>query len=186
MKPALLNSNINEVVVVEGYHDLAKLKAIYSDVDVYITNGSEISDNTLEELKQLNKSRGLILFLDPDYQGERIRRIINDYVGTTNHAFLKKKDCINKNKTKVGIEHANSEIIIGALSSFYTTKNTLKTKIELKDLSSLGLIGKPNSKELRMILGENLGIGLNNGKTLLNKVNMFGITLEQIRDNLGK
>jgi len=44
-----LNSLIKEVVVVEGYHDLAKLKAIYDDIDVYITNGSEISENTLEE-----------------------------------------------------------------------------------------------------------------------------------------
>ena len=183
---ALLNSNINEVVVVEGYHDLAKLKAIYLDIDVYITNGSEISDNVLKELKKLNKSRGLILLLDPDYQGERIRRIINNYVGVTKHAFLNKKDCINKNQTKVGIEHANSTKIIEALSSFYTTKKDIKTRIEIRDLTRLGLVGKPHSKEMRMRLGETLGIGLNNGKTLLNKVNMFGITLEQIRDSLGK
>ena len=77
----LQNNNIKEVVVVEGYHDLAKLKSIYPDIDVVITNGSEISLSTLNELKSLNKQRGLILFLDPDYQGERIRRLINDYVG---------------------------------------------------------------------------------------------------------
>ena len=41
---------IKEVVVVEGYHDLAKLKAIFEKVDVYITNGSEVSENTLKEL----------------------------------------------------------------------------------------------------------------------------------------
>ena len=180
------NSKIKEVVVVEGYHDLAKLKAIYQEIDIYITNGSEISEETLDELKKLNKSRGLILFLDPDYQGERIRRIINSYVGPTKHAFLNKKDCINKNQTKVGIEHANSIKIIEALSSFYSTENTVLTRIEISDLSRLGLVGKPHSKELRKRLGEKLGIGLNNGKTLLNKVNMFGITLEQIRENLGK
>ena len=77
-----------EVIVVEGYHDLSKLRQIYDNVDIVITNGSEISQTTLEELKILNKTRGLILFLDPDYQGERIRRIINDYVGETKHAFL--------------------------------------------------------------------------------------------------
>ena len=60
--------------------------------DVVITNGSEISEDTLNELKILNQKRGLILFLDPDYQGERIRRLINDYVGETKHAFLSKKE----------------------------------------------------------------------------------------------
>ncbi len=177
---------INEVVVVEGYHDLAKLKAIYSNLDIYITNGSEISADKLSELKALNESRGLILLLDPDYQGERIRRVINDYVGPTKHAFMNKKDCISKNRKKVGIEHAKKDKIIKALSSFYTTKDDVYNKVEISDLYSLGLIGKPYSKALRLSLGEKLGIGLNNGKTMLNKINMFGITLEEINNILRK
>jgi len=181
-----LNNKIDEVVVVEGYHDLAKLKAIYKDIDVYITNGSEVSNNTLNELKKLNDSRGIILFLDPDFQGERIRRIINDFVGPTKHAFLNKKDCINKNKTKVGIEHANGEKIRTALASFFTVKKEVKSMIKLNDLYQLNLIGKPNSKHYRLVLGEELGIGLNNGKTLLNKLNMFGIKLKQIEAILRK
>ena len=32
----------NEIVVVEGMHDLERLKSIYKDIDVLITNGSEI------------------------------------------------------------------------------------------------------------------------------------------------
>ncbi len=185
-KMVSLNNPIKEVIVVEGYHDLAKLKAIYSNIDVYITNGSEISENTLEELKKLNQSRGLILFLDPDYQGERIRRIVSDYVGPTKHAFLMKKDCISKNKKKVGIEHANTAKIVGALFSFYTTQEEVKTHVKLNDLYALGLIGNPHSKDLRLKLGEILGIGLNNGKTLLYKVNMFGITLDEIKEVLRK
>jgi ribonuclease M5 len=181
-----LNSKIKEVIVVEGYHDLAKLKAIYPEIDVYITNGSEISENTLVELKVLNESRGLILFLDPDYQGERIRRILSDYVGPTKHAFLTKKDCINKNKTKVGIEHANSTKIIEALSSVYTMKKDIKDSVKISDLYRLGLIGNNNSKALRLLIGETLGIGLNNGKTLLYKINMFGISLEEIEAVLRK
>lgn len=182
----LINKKIKEVVVVEGYHDLAKLKSIYSDMDVYITNGSEISNNALKELKRLNETRGLILFLDPDYQGERIRRILSDYVGPAKHAFLSKKDCINKNKTKVGIEHAKSTKIIEALSSFYTTKLTPSNKVKLNDLYKLGLIGNRDSKALRLRLGERLGIGLNNGKALLYKINMFDIKLDKIKDVLGK
>ena len=176
---------IKEVVVVEGYHDLAKLKAIYETIDIYITNGSEISDETLKELKILNEKRGLILFLDPDYQGERIRRIINDYVGETKHAFLKKKDCISKNKKKVGIEHAKRDVIVKGLTSFYMSSNSPTINIEFEDLYRLNLIGNSNSKALRKQLGEELGIGLNNGKTLLKKLNMFNINIEQIKDILG-
>jgi len=181
----LYNYNIKEVVVVEGYHDLATLKAIFKEIDVYITNGSEISDETLKELKILNEKRGLILFLDPDYQGERIRRIINDYVGETKHAFLPKKECISKNKKKVGIEHAKKDVIIKGLTSFYTSSKITSNLVEFKDLYKLKLIGNDSSKALRKYLGEELGIGLNNGKTLLKKINMFNITLSQISEILG-
>jgi len=181
-----LNNKIKEVVVVEGYHDLAKLKQIYSEIDVYITNGSEISENTLKELKILNESRGLILFLDPDYQGERIRRILSNYIGPSKHAFLMKKDCINKNKTKVGIEHASNKKIVEALSSFHITQNIIIDKVKYSDLYQLGIIGNYNSKALRLKIGETLGIGLNNGKTLLTKVNMFGITKAEIEAAIRK
>lgn len=179
------NKYFKEVIVVEGYHDLAKLKAIFEDIDVYITNGSEIAETTLKELKILNEKRGLILFLDPDYQGERIRRIINNYVGETKHAFLKKKDCISKNKKKVGIEHANKEVIIKGLTSFYISSTSSENIIEYKDLYKLKLIGNRNSKALRKRIGEELGIGLNNGKTLYKKLNMFSISASQIKEILG-
>ena len=182
---SLSKNHFKEVVVVEGYHDLAKLKSIFEEVDVYITNGSEISEDTLKELKILNEKRGLILLLDPDYQGERIRRIINEYVGETNHAFLKKKDCISKNKKKVGIEHANKDVIIEGLTSFYMSSKSVKNKVEYKDLYELKLIGNKDSKALRKRLGEELGIGLNNGKTLYKKLNMFNIDTSQVKEILG-
>lgn len=177
-------NKINEVVVVEGYHDLAKLREIDKTLDIVITNGSEISEETLIELKKLNEERGLILLLDPDYQGERIRRVINDYVGPTKHAFVKKKDAINKKKTKVGIEHVKKELIIESLSSFYTSSPSNENLVKRKDLYDLDLMGRPNSKQLRKKLCEELGIGLSNGKTLLNKINMFSITIQQIESIL--
>lgn len=176
-------NKIKEVVVVEGYHDLAKLKEIFPNIDIIITNGSEINKETLEELKKLNESRGLILFLDPDYQGERIRRIIYEYVGETKHAFLTKKESINKKGNKVGIEHASRQSIIDSLKKVYTAKER-KESIQMKDLYELKLIGSNDSKQRRKILCESLGIGLSNGKTLYNKLNMFGINKKEIIDIL--
>ena len=178
----LLNK-LNEVVVVEGYHDLAKLKEIYPNIDVVITNGSEISEETLVELKKLNEQRGLILFLDPDYQGERIRRIINDYVGETKHAFMKKSDCINKKKNKVGIEHASAIKIKEALDKIYTQK-TNKGTFDIKDLYKYKLLGDKESKELRKMVTDRLGIGLCNGKTPLKKLNMFNIEKDELENIL--
>lgn len=167
--------------MVEGYHDLAKLKSIYSDIDIVITNGSEVSEETLEELKLLNQSRGLILFLDPDYQGERIRRLINDYVGETKHAFLKKSQCINKNRTKVGIEHANKEDIVKALEAVYTVKSMESGTLLIQDLFELKLVGNVNAKHNRKKVCEELRIGLANGKTLVKKLNMFNISKEIVK-----
>ncbi|MFK5883757.1 MAG: ribonuclease M5 [Candidatus Izemoplasma sp.] len=176
----LNKKTFNEVIVVEGYHDLAKLKSIYPNVDIEITNGSTIDDERLKKLKLLNKERGLILFMDPDYQGERIRKIINEFVGETKHAFLKKHQCISKNKQKVGIEHANSSDIINGLDNVLTTNQRYVETVTMSDMYTLNLIGYNNSKKLRKKVGEALGIGLNNGKTLRNKFNMFNIKIESI------
>lgn len=169
-------------MVVEGYHDLAKLKEIYSNIDIVITNGSEISDETLNELQVLNEKRGLILFLDPDYQGERIRKQINDFLGETKHAFLPKEKCINKNKTKVGIEHASKADIIEALSNVLEVKENNQTQITFNDLYELNLLGCKNAKKNRKALTDSIGIGLSNGKSILRKLNMFGFTKEDINN----
>lgn len=167
--------------MVEGYHDLAKLKSIYPTLDIVITNGSEISDKTLNELRELNKSRGLILFLDPDYQGERIRRMINNYVGETKHAFLLKKDCISKNKKKIGIEHASKAIIMKQLDKYHVS-NSQKAQYDMSDMIAYQLMGSNDAKILRKKLCESLGIGLCNAKTLVKKLNMFGIEKARLEE----
>lgn len=184
-----MNNILNEVVVVEGYHDLATLKMIFPNIDIVITNGSEISGETLEELKVLNQKRGLVLFLDPDFQGERIRRIINDYVGNTKHAFLKKEDCISKNGKKVGIEHASKEKILEAFENIkWANKDDQpeQTQLGMNDLMQFGLIGDKHSKLFRKELCNHFGIGLSNGKTLLHKLNMFRISKTEISSWLGR
>lgn len=179
-----LNNNTQKVVVVEGYHDLATLKRIFPNLDVVITNGSEISTKTLEELKDLQAKRGLILFLDPDYQGERIRKIINDVVGPTDHAFLPKEKCISKNRRKVGIEHAKRQDIIAALHNIKQSAKQIN-RVSFNELYKLGLLGTNNAAKRRKVLTDNLGIGLCNGKTLVQKLNMFGYAIEDVIKALG-
>lgn len=178
------NKTFKEAIVVEGYHDLAKLIEINPSLDVIITNGSEVSHETLEEIKQLNLKRGVILFLDPDMQGERIRRLINDYVGPTKHAFLAKDKCISKNHKKVGIEHAKKEDIIDALEKTHQSEMKDTAQYTVKELYQLGLIGEQNAKEKRKRICEHFNIGLSNGKSLCRKLNMFQIDKETLMDVL--
>lgn len=163
------------VIVVEGMHDLARIRAVDPTLDVIITNGSEISEMTLRELDILNQTRGLVLFLDPDVPGERIRRVINDRVGPTAHAFLPKHLCIAKHGRKVGIEHAPLAAIAEVLADYRTPATSSTSDITQADLLAYGLVGQPQARVRRQQLCDALGIGLANGKTLYRKLRLFGI-----------
>lgn len=171
-----------EVVIVEGLHDLERLKSIYEDIDVLITNGSEIERN-LPEIIEISKKRDVILFLDPDYPGERIRKILSSYIPNAKHAFLKKDLAISKNKKKVGIEHAKKEDIIEALESCLSVVDS-KDLITINDLYKLGLIGEISSSEKRNYICQKLNLGHTNAKTFLKRINMFGLTMQDIENVL--
>ncbi len=173
-----------EVVVVEGLHDLERLKSIYSDIDVLITNGSEI-DSFLPQIIEVSKKRDIILFLDPDYPGERIRKIIQAQIPNAKNAFLKKHLAISKNKKKVGIEHAKKEDIIEALENHLSVVEN-SNLITTNDLYKLGLIGEKNSQKLRDEICYKFNLGHANAKTFLNRINMFGITIKDIEKVLNK
>ena len=63
-------------------------------------------------IDKLNDLRGVIVFTDPDYNGERIRKIIMEAVPTAKHAFFKPWGSNTQNlKTKRSVhwvlEHAS-------------------------------------------------------------------------------
>ena len=56
-------------------------------MDTYETRGSAITEEDLERINRLNDLRGVIVLTDPDYNGERIRKLIMAAVPTARHAF---------------------------------------------------------------------------------------------------
>lgn len=172
---------IKEVVIVEGKNDYAKLKEVFKDIDIITTNGSEISSETLDLIENAAKSRGIIIFTDPDYPGTRIRQIIQNRVPDAKHAFIKKAEGISKNKKKVGIEHASNEVIRESIERVMTPIKRVES-ISKTDLFVLGLIGNVNSNELRGYACEKLNLGHCNGKTLLNRLNLFGIDINKLKE----
>lgn len=170
---------IKEVIIVEGKSDYTYLKS-FIDADIIITNGSEISTQTLDVIKKANEERGVIIFTDPDYPGLRIRNTISDYIGNCKHAYVEKNKAI-KGK-KVGIAETKQEDIIKALENVVTYIKENPKTISETDLYDLGLIGKNDSKEKREKVCNYYHLGWCNGKTFLKRVNMFGLKLKDLED----
>ena len=101
---------IKEVIVVEGHSDTKRLQSFF-EVETIETHGLGLDQKTLDYIRETNEKRGVILLLDPDSPGERIRTIISQAVPSCKHAFLRKNECISNNKKKVGIEHASKQSI---------------------------------------------------------------------------
>ena len=180
---------IQEVIVVEGKDDTANLKRFY-EVDTYETRGSAIDEDDLERIERLHDLRGVIVFTDPDYNGERIRKIIMQAIPTVKHAFLQRDEAAPKSKTKgrsLGVEHASFEDLEKALSSvrgYYDDDNQFD--ITKSDLMRLGLLMGGDSRKRREYLGEHLRIGYCNGKQLLKRLELFGINLAEVEEVMGK
>ncbi|KLK95955.1 ribonuclease M5 [Lactococcus lactis] len=195
---------INEVIVVEGRDDTANLKR-YFDCETYETGGSSIDDRDLERLKRLEDKRGIIVFTDPDFQGERIRKIIMQAVPNAKHAFLNRDEARPKGKGSLGVEHANFEALNQALAEVFggekvtdefgsaktqgpssdrssVSKKELPTELTQTDLMSFGLVMAADSRKRREFLCEQLRIGYANGKQIKKRLNMFKITKEQIEN----
>lgn len=169
---------MNSVIVVEGIHDEMRIKSIYPNANVILTNGNQISEETIAMIKKLSETNEIIIFTDPDYPGERIRKIITDVVPSAKQAFLRKNEAISKNKKKVGIEHASKESIVNSLQNVYTY--SYKETITLKDLYELGLNGNSNSAILRNKVSDKLNIGKPNAKTFLKRINLINISKEEL------
>ncbi len=168
---------ISQVIVVEGKNDIAAVKRAI-DADVVSTSGFGITKEKLEFLKMIEKKRGLIILMDPDSPGEKIRAIISEQVPNAKHAFITKKDALVKGD--VGIENASVKAILASLENLVSPSST-KALIDIEDLIQYDLIFSENSSQLREKLGTVLNIGMCNGKTLLKRLNMLKLNKLELK-----
>ena len=179
-----ITMKIKEIIVVEGRDDTNRVKEAL-ECDTFETNGSAITKKKIDRLKYLAKTRGIIVLTDPDYAGKRIRSIIEKNIPEAKHAYISNKKAVDK-KGKIGIEAAKKEDIIAALKNHYTPMTEQKNDITNELLIDYGLVGGGASKKLREELCEMLGIEYTNAKQLLNKLNMYNISLEKLATTMEK
>lgn len=172
---------IKEMIVVEGRDDTVAIQRAV-DADTIETNGSAINDETLRKIELANERRGVIVFTDPDYPGERIRKIISERIPGLKHAFLPKGEAISKDGKDLGVENASIESIRRALKHAREAKVDVAEEISWHDLFDAGLIAGSKAKERREQLGLLLRIGYANGKQLHKRLHAFRITKEEFTE----
>lgn len=166
---------IKEIIVVEGRDDTFAIKRAV-DADTIETNGSAIDDEIIEQIRFAQEKRGVIIFTDPDFPGEKIRKTIAEKVKGCKHAFLPRHEAKAKKGKGLGVEHATIEAIRQALDSVKEEMLEEPSEIKYEDLLKAGLLGGNHAKKRRDRLGELLKIGYTNGKQLQKRLQMFQIS----------
>jgi len=172
---------IKEIIVVEGKSDTNRLKDCFGDIDTIETIGSALNDETIKRIKIAQEKRGVIIFTDPDFNGNRLRTMIQKAVPGAKQAFLPRNQAVPKHSDgSLGIEHANDADIKAALAAVYTRTDENFQEYDHADMVNLGLIGEPDSHQRRLFVGSELKIGYTNAKQFLSRLNMFQITPEDL------
>lgn len=172
---------IDEIIVVEGKDDTRRLQEVL-DVDTIETIGSAINDDILMQIEHAQETRGVIVFTDPDFSGEKIRKTIMEVVPDAKHAFLSRAEAAPKARgNSLGVEHADDAAILQALKKVVTASNESEEipEIPRQILVQYGLIAGADAKKRRELLGDELRIGYTNAKQLEKRLKMFRITDDQ-------
>lgn len=174
---------IKQVIVVEGRDDITAVKRAV-DAEVIAVGGFGINAKVIEKIKEAQKRQGVIVLTDPDFAGEKIRRIISKRVKGIKHAYISQAE--GTKDDDIGVENASPESIIRALEKAKCTLEEKKDTFDVQDMIFFKLMGHPTSKERRDSLGKELGIGYSNSAQFLSRLNSFGITKEEFMKAIEK
>ena len=167
---------LKEVLVVEGKMDTVAIsKAL--EADTIETGGFTLAPYTLKQIEAAYKKRGIIILTDPDGAGERIRRYLTERFPDAGQAFIPKYQATAHND--VGVEQAQPEAILAALSKVRHHKYRPQNEFTANDLFQHDLNGSPRASARRDALGVALGIGYGNAKKFLERLNHYGVSREE-------
>src|SRR5690606_32780399 len=111
-----MNNEKKKVIIEEGKNDELRVKQVLPGAHNLKTNGNTITNEFLDLVRKLSVDHQIILLLDPDYNGEMIRKKVASVCHNAAHVFVKREDAICKNKRKIGVEHVSFEDLKVAFS----------------------------------------------------------------------
>ncbi|AMB93747.1 ribonuclease M5 [Aerococcus sanguinicola] len=180
----MAKDKIKEVIVVEGRDDTRRLQEIF-DVYTIETGGSALNETILDQIRQAQAVKGVIVFTDPDISGTKIRQAIQTAVPGVQHAFISREDARSSSlRASLGVEHASEAAIRQALDRVYTVvdQDAGVQAVDRSALLDLGLLGGKDAQQRRDYLAEQLYIGHSNGKQLAKRLQMFQIPIERVKE----
>ncbi|MFL0266555.1 ribonuclease M5 [Candidatus Clostridium radicumherbarum] len=167
---------IKEVIVVEGRDDITAVKRAV-DAEIIAVGGFGINAKVIARIKEAQKRQGVIVLTDPDYAGDKIRRIIAKRVQGIKHAYITKQEGLKGDD--IGVENASPDAILRALNLAKCEVKEKREEFNIQDLVFFKLTGDNKAKERRDALGKELGIGYCNSNQFLTRLNNYGITREE-------
>lgn len=167
--------------VVEGKKDEQQLSLIVQS-PILMTNGMGMTEDFIDELVELENRYRIVLLLDPDGPGEKIRKTLALRLEHPEHVFVPSSFARSSNRKKVGIEHVSLETLQHYLGDIKVIQPV--ERLCTSQLHELGLIGSNGAFERRQRLCDTFGIGIANGKTMKTKLQLFGITYEMVKNAL--
>lgn len=174
---------IKEVIVVEGRDDISAVKRAV-EAEVLAVGGFGINKKVIDKIREAQNRQGVIVLTDPDFAGEKIRKIIAKRVIGIKHAYIDQKE--GTKDGDIGVENAEPEAIIRALEKARCTLKEVQSTFTVQDMVYFGLMGNINSKEIREFIGKELGIGYCNSSQFLSRLNSYGITKEEFIEAVNK
>ena len=139
-----IKKTVKEVIVVEGRDDTAAIKRAI-DADTIETHGFGIRRTTWELIENASRERGIIIFTDPDYSGNEIRRRLKERFPEAKEAFLARADA--EKDGDVCIENAEPYDIIQALENARLTLTEKREEFTVRDLMISGVAGGAGTKQ---------------------------------------
>lgn len=181
---------IKEVIVVEGRDDIDAVKKAV-DAEMIATSGFGINAKIIERIREAQKRKGVIVLTDPDFAGEKIRSIISKRVKGIKHAYIAQVDGLKDGD--IGVENANPDVIRKALENAKMTVEEKNCFYNMQDIFYFKLTGENDSKQRRILLGSELGIGYGNATQILSRLNNYAIpkdefilAIKKIEEQLGE
>jgi len=170
------NNMIKEVIVVEGRDDITAVKRAV-DAELISVGGFGINEKVINKIREAQKRKGVIVFTDPDFAGEKIRKIISKRVANVKHAYISQKE--GTKDGDIGVENATPETILRALHTAKFELQEKRSEFDIKDMIFFKLTADSRAKERRDALGNELGIGYCNCAQFITRLNNYGIIKEE-------
>lgn len=167
---------IKEVIVVEGRDDITAVKQAV-DAEIIAVGGFGINNKVILRIQEAQKRKGVIVLTDPDFAGEKIRKIISKRVHGIKHAYISQKEGFKEGD--IGVENASPGAIIKALNNAKCETIEKRKEFNAQDMIKWSLTGNASSKDRRDKLGSILGIGYCNASQFVTRLNNYGITREE-------